>query len=111
MIPGQNTRGLPPNVQLGEIKGAWARVKGALPKGVAPETVETMRVMFYSGAYTYHSILSNAAKLPDPYPQQVIDATDKELAEFAAEQHAEAQKQADEVRRRALDAGLEANST
>lgn len=104
MIPGQNSQGLPPNVQLGELKGAWEVSKRAMLKDrqLSPGEVESLRIAFYMGAHTYQSILSNAAKLPDPYPQQVINATDKELDVFRAEMHQLAQRAVDAARQKEL---------
>jgi hypothetical protein len=102
VIPGQGR--VPPNVQLGELKGAWDVTKKAMPKErqLSPGEVESLRIAFYMGAHTYQSILSNAARLPDPYPQQVINATDKELDEFKAEMHHLAQRAVDAARQKEL---------
>jgi len=90
------------NVKMGDIKGAWAVTAKTLPPDMTPEDVETMRRMFYMGAITVHAIINNAAKLPSPFPEKVINAMDQEIDEFKGEMHAIAQKAADAARAKSL---------
>lgn len=100
MIPGQP---LPAGVQLGDLKGAWAVTLKALLKGnpdMSAREVEDRRIAFYMGACAYQAILNNAAKLPDPYPVQVINSLDAECDAFKAKMHAVAQREVDAARAR-----------
>lgn len=83
---------------LGDVKNAWNATKRTLSKSTSEKEMETLRVMFYMGALTVHSIINKAARLPDPYPQTVLNAMDKEIAEFEAEMHQIAQRAQDAAR-------------